>query len=60
MRSPIGHQQFGRVELYVAERQSLGIGARHECPDVGIAGDLLHVVPHPSPTSEFNLSSLFK
>ena len=52
-------KQNGRVELCVAERQSLRISARHECPDVGIAGDLLRVVPHSSPKSELNLSSLF-
>ena len=60
MTNKISHRppKFGRVELYVAERQSLGISARHECTDVGIAGDLLRVVPPSSPKSELNLSSL--
>ena len=59
MRSHVGHQQIGRVELYAAERQSLGINARHERPDAGIAGDLPRVLPHSSPASELNLSYLF-
>ena len=54
MISHIDHKQIGRVELYVAKRRSLGINARHERPVVGIAGDLLRVVLHSSPASEFN------